>query len=319
VFPNPQIDPATFAGASEAELFQRFADPSFIQQLLAGGRRVPSDPDRGIVSKAEYRELMEEGSDSAHGFARTSRAQLKASNGTASYYATTPRRGIRLISLDTVAEGGGQNGNLDDAQYRWLRRQLNRAHRRDQLVVVFGHHTLETMSNATPDEAAGQCQPAGEPGCDADPRDSAPLHLGTTGSATVRSLLARKRNVIAYVAGHTHLNDIEFVDGRRGGGFWQINTASHIDWPQQSRLIQVMDNRDGTLSIFGTMLDTAAPQRAPAPADAFALSRRQLVSLSRTLAYNDPQREGAEGTGGEQEKTGERDDRNVELLVRDPR
>jgi len=125
--------------------------------------------------------------------------------------------------------------------------------------------------------------------------------------------------VIAYVAGHTHLNDIEFVGGRRGGGFWQINTASHIDWPQQSRLIQVMDNRDGTLSIFGTMLDTAAPQAAPAATDAFALSRRQLVSLSRTLAFNDPQREGAEGTEGEQEKTGEREDRNVELLVRDPR
>jgi metallophosphoesterase (TIGR03767 family) len=319
VFPNAQIDPATFAGLSEAELFARFGDPNFIASLLAGGRRVPPDPDRRIVSKAEYRELMEEGSSSAHGFARTPRAQLKASNGTASYYATSPRRGIRMISLDTVAEGGGQNGNLDDPQYRWLRRQLNKAHRRGQLVVVFGHHTLETMSNATADEVAGQCQPAGEPGCDADPRNSAPLHLGTTGSATVRSLLARKRNVIAYVAGHTHRNDVEFFDGRRGGGFWQINTASHIDWPQQSRLIEVMDNRDGTLSIFGTMLDSAAPQAAPAPANAFSLSLRQLVSLSRTLSYNDPQREGTEGTGDTEEKTGDREDRNVELLVRDPR
>jgi len=319
VFPSAQIDPATLAGQPESALYERFSDTSFISSLLTGARRVAPDRNRRIVSKPEYRELIAEGSDSAHGFARTPRSQLRRSNGSASYYATTPKPGMRFISLDTVAEGGGQNGNLDDPQYRWLGRQLGKARRRGQLVVVFGHHTLETMSNATPDEAAGACQPAGEPGCDTDPRDSAPLHLGTTGKAKVRSLLARKRNVIAYVAGHTHLNDVEFVDGTRGGGFWQINTASHIDWPQQSRLIQVMDNRDGTLSIFGTILDSAAPQAAPAPASASSLSLRQLVSLSRALSYNDPQRLGAEGTGDAQDKAGAPEDRNVELLVRDPR
>jgi hypothetical protein len=125
--------------------------------------------------------------------------------------------------------------------------------------------------------------------------------------------------VIAYVAGHTHLNKVGFERGRRGRGFWEINTASHIDWPQQSRLIEVMDNRDGTLSIFGTMLDAAAPEAAPAPGDAMGLSLEQLVSLGRTLSYNDPQREGSEGSGNEAEKTGRRRDRNVELLVRDPR
>jgi metallophosphoesterase (TIGR03767 family) len=319
VFPNAQVDPAAFAGVDESTLFQNFANPAFIASLLTGARRVPPDPDRRIISKAEYRGLMAKGSKSAHGFARTPRAELRASNGTASYYAVTPRKGMRFISLDTVAEGGGQNGNLDDPQYRWLKRQLRKARRREQLVVVFGHHTLETMSNATPDENAGACQPADEPGCDTDPRTSTPLHLGTTGGETVGSLLAARRNVIAYVAGHTHLNDIEFFDGSRGRGFWQINTASHIDWPQQSRLIEVMDNRDGTLSIFGTMLDAAAQQAAPEPANAIALSLKQLVSLSRTLSYNDPQREGAEGTGDATEKTGGREDRNVELLVRDPR
>jgi len=319
VFPSDRIDPATFAGADEDALFDRFADPAFIASLLAGGRRVPPDPDRRIVAKAEYRALLAAGARNAHGLARTPARELDASGGTASYYATTPRRGLRMISLDTVAEGGGQSGNLDDPQYRWLRAELTRARRRGQLVVVFGHHTLRTMSNTTADEAAGPCQPAGEPGCDADPRRSAPLHLGTTGPGSVRSLLTGTRNVIAYVAGHTHLNDVRFHAGRGGRGLWEINTASHIDWPQQSRLIELIDNRDGTLSIFGTMLDSAAPQRAPAPANALALSLRQLVSLSRTLSYNDPQREGAEGSGGATSKTGARRDRNVELLVRDPR
>ena len=33
------------------------------------------------------------------------------------------------------------------------------------------------------------------------------------------------------------------------GGFWMIKTAAEADWPSQSRLLEVMDNQDGTLSI----------------------------------------------------------------------
>ena len=69
-----------------------------------------------------------------------------------------------------MAEGGGQSGNLDDPQYRWLRGELRKAKRKDQLVVAFGHHTLATMDNARSDEDAGVCAPADEPGCDSDPR-----------------------------------------------------------------------------------------------------------------------------------------------------
>ena len=318
VFPNAGFDPAVAAGKSASEVFAQFGDPNFIATLLAGSRRVPPDADRRIIGKAEYRsELAADGSRNAHGFRRTPRAELTASNGTASYYAFTRGR-IRYIALDTVAEGGGDNGNLDDPQFQWLRGELRKARKRGRLVVVYAHHTLETLDNPATDEAAGKCEPADEPGCDADPRLSTPIHLGVSGAATLRGLLAANRNVIAYVAGHTHANRIEFFDGRKGGGFWQINTASHIDWPQQSREIQVMDNRDGTLSIFATLLDSAAPDTAPAPANAVALSLRQLVSLGRTLAYNDPQK-GATGTPGlTVDSAGGREDRNVEMLVRNP-
>jgi metallophosphoesterase (TIGR03767 family) len=313
VLPNAAFDPRQFENASDDELFAAFGDPAFIAQLLGGASRVPPDQARRIVSKAEYRRII------GHGFARTPRSELKASRGTASYYAFSPRRGIRLISLDTVAEGGGSTGNLDHPQYRWLKGELKKARKRDQLVIAFGHHTLETMNNARTDELAGACEPADEPGCDSDPRRSTPLHRGTEGRDTVKRLFARNPNLIAYVAGHTHANAVTFNRGRRGHGFWQINTASHIDWPQQARLIEIMDNRDGTLSLFGTLLDHAAHVEAPPPGPASSLSPRKLASLARTLSYNDPQREGLEGTEGDAEKTGRRRDRNVELLVNDPR
>ena len=317
VFPSAAFDPSVYQGKSADELFAAFNDPAFIQQLLASGRNVAPDPDRQIISKAKYRSLMT--GKRKHGFAFTPKKQLNASKGSASYYAWTPKRGLRFISLDTVAEGGGQNGNLDDPQYKWLKGELGTAHKKHQLVVAFGHHTVETMDNARADEEAGKCQPADEPGCDRDPRKSTPIHRGMKGKKTVAALLEGTPNVIAYVAGHTHANRIRFFRGRHGHGFWQINTASHIDWPEQARLVEIMDNHDGTLSLFGTMLDSAAPAAAPAPGSASAFTTTQLASLARTLAFNDPQDSGLEGSAGGGSKAGTRKDRNVELVVRDPR
>ncbi|HEX8101445.1 MAG TPA: hypothetical protein VF533_02440 [Solirubrobacteraceae bacterium] len=316
VFPNASFDPKRFEGASDDALFASFGDPQFIATLLAGAGKTPPDPDRRIVSKAEYKKLI--GNRHRNGFGYVDRRENRRSKGTASYYAFSPDRGLRFISLDTVAEGGGQSGNLDDPQYRWLKGELERARRRGELVIAFGHHTLATMSNQRTDEQAGECDPADEPGCDRDPRRSTPLHRGTEGAKTVRDLLLRSRNVIAYVAGHTHANRVDlFKKGKRA--FWEINTASHIDWPQQSRLIEVMDNRDGTLSLFGTVLDAAAPIVPPPPGPAAAFSEADLASLARVLSFNDPQREGLEGSSGEAEKRGRKQDRNVELLLRDPR
>ena len=315
VFPNAGFDPGAFAGASADQLFSSFADPAFIASLLAGAGKTAPDPDRRLVGKAEYKALI--GTSRRHGFGYVDRTEDRRSGGTATYYAFSPRRGVRFVSLDTVAEGGGQNGNLDDAQYRWLDRVLARATRRDELVVVFGHHTLGTMDNSRSDERAGACATPDEPGCDRDPRRSTPLHRGDVGRRTVGDLFLR-RGIVAYVAGHTHSNRVNAVrEGRRA--FWEINTASHIDWPQQSRLIEIMDNRDGTLSLFGTLLDAAAPVQAPAPGPAAGFTDAQLGSLSRVLSFNDPQREGAEGSAGDADKRGRRVDRNVELVLRDPR
>ncbi|MDO8209311.1 metallophosphoesterase [Conexibacter sp. CPCC 206217] len=312
IYPSSAFDPARLAGRSGSEVFAEIGSPLFIGGLLAGAAQTPPDPDRALVSKPEYKRLQGR-ADDRHGFGWTDPAELRASDGTALYYSYAPRRGLRLISLDTVAEGGGSEGNLDDPQYRWLARTLRAAAARDELVIVYGHHTLETLTNRTPDEAAGCTDPDG-PGCDGDPRRSTPLHLGVSGPKSIRDLLLSQPHVIAFVNGHTHHNGVRAF--KRGGhGFWQVNTAAHIDFPQQSRELELMDNRDGTLSLFGTILDTAAPIAPPKPGAAAGFSDVQLGSLARTLAANDPQTREVTGGGG----PGRRSDRNVELLIRDPR
>ena len=55
---------------------------------------------------------------------RAQRIELDASGGAASYYAWTPKPGIRMVGIDTLCEGGvvgpAANGNIDDPQFRWL-------------------------------------------------------------------------------------------------------------------------------------------------------------------------------------------------------
>jgi hypothetical protein len=141
--------------------------------------------------------------------------------------------------------------------------------------------------------------------------------LPPTPDETLRCLFLRHRSVIAYVNGHEHnnrINPFERTDGegKTLGGFWQINTAAHIDWPQQSRTIDIVDNRDGNLSLFGTILDQAGTIRPAGLSD----SVRVLAGISRELSFNDP--DARNGEDGHSDARGSREDRNVELIVRNP-
>jgi hypothetical protein len=126
------------------------------------------------------------------------------------------------------------------------------------------------------------------------------------GGGELLHVLHRFPNVVAWVNGHTHRNEItahRHHDPRRS--FWEINTASHIDAPQQARVIEVGANDDGTISLFTTMIDAASP----AAASYDDLSLTNLASLYRELGYNDL---------GYRERRGAPSDRNTELLLVDP-
>ncbi|MFL5845007.1 MAG: TIGR03767 family metallophosphoesterase [Solirubrobacteraceae bacterium] len=301
--------PLTFAGI----------EPAQIASALTNSFAVPPDPQRGFLSRADYMKVSGAGRQpDDHGFAFVGKGEAKASNGSATYYSFKRGR-IRFVALNTVGEGSQINpdGNLDDPQFRWVERTLKAADKHHELVILFGHHPIRTMTNDSPDENAPSCASSPQdPGCDGDPRSSQPLHLGPD----LQALLLAHRSVIAYVAGHTHQHNVEAFrapaaggSGEGGGGFWGIETSSEVDWPIQSRLLEVMDNHDGTLSIFGTLIDHGAALTTPptgTKADGF--TPLTLASIARELSFNDPQQGGTTGMG-------DPDDRNVELLLPDPR
>jgi 3',5'-cyclic AMP phosphodiesterase CpdA len=313
-----------------------FFDPNVLLGPAAASMNVPPDPERRFVDKRQIKALYGvNGQDHAHGYDFVDPAEDAASNGSASYYAWDPPEapGFRYISIDTLSEGGvveqSANGNIDDPQFQWLKSELDTATARDRVIVIFGHHPVRTLTSDTPDEAASFCDGSNHshgdspehnhnPGCDIDPRNSSPVHLGQDRfpgdpRQSLVELLDQYPHVIAYIAGHTHQNLVAPFTRTGGGVWWGIETSATADWPVQHRLIEVMDNRDGTLSIFGTVLDAASAAPAPPAGSAAAFNAEQLASIGRVFTYNDPQGGPAGGSQGNET------DNNVELLVRDPR
>jgi metallophosphoesterase (TIGR03767 family) len=273
-------------------------DPTAVNlELAQGGRRiVTADADRRIVDRATTvtEHFTTTGTPVGHGF-----TAANISNGTAYYTFDVGR--IRGVVLDTVVSAGGPDGSVDPAQFAWLESQLQAVSSRwlapdgsvvsrpghaNKYVVIFSHHTVGTMGNV----------PAGS---------------GRLGGDEVATLLLRYPNVIAWVNGHTHRNTViphaRASGAAVGGGFWEVNTAAHIDWPEQSRIVEIVDNLDGTLSIFGTILDHAGPIARGSSLS----STSSLAALSRELSANDWQDRTDARRGGIE-------DRNVELLVPAP-
>jgi uncharacterized repeat protein (TIGR01451 family) len=312
-------------------------DPSVLLSGITNSMIVPPDPLRRLVDRRQIKALYgEHGVDNAHGYGFVDPAENAASNGFASYYAWDPPEapGFRFISLDTMSEGGvvaeSSSGNIDDPQFQWLKREIASAEAAGKLIMLWGHHPVRSLTARVSDETPGPCDGVNaqwgdnpehnhNPGCDGDLRSSTPIHLGQPSqrppgdtTQTLVELLDGHPSVIAYVGGHTHTNRVTPFTRTGGGVWWGIETAATADWPVQHRLVEVMDNKDGTLSIFGTILDHASMATAPGSGSAAAFDRSQLATIGRVLAYNDPQKGPPSGQGVESDK-------NVELLVPDPR
>jgi hypothetical protein len=232
------------------------------------------------------------------------------------YYSFSPEpgTGVRFVVLDTVTDECGfifcSEGSVDHIQFEWLRDQIAQATQRRERVVVFSHHTLRTTRQPTTD--------AGEAphhyGQRFDRRSNQPQNPVTP--ETLEELFCRNRAVVAHIAGHEHEN---YVENHRcqsdapptpgPGRFVHVSTAAHIDWPQQSRMIELIDNPGPALSLALTMIDhlgAAQPGSEPAGTEQV----QKMASIGRELSFNDYQ--------GSRGARGGREDRNVIVVLQDP-
>ena len=263
---------------------------------------------RRPVALDEYlTQILAEGADGTgpgpvgHGFGPANLAE------NTSWWTRSEGDHLQVIGLDTCNHTNGDGGGMGPRQMAWLEQELERHHRRhqdasgrwvegpgsDRMVVLVSHHNSWTMDNARDD--------AYDPG---------PRSLGPE----VVALVDRFPNVVLWINGHSHEHQIEphlRAGQGPGSGWWEVNTASTIDFGQQARTIEVFDNGDGSVSFLVTVLDHAAPPLVPYRSDEGWTSRR-LASVSRELAANDDR------WFRPMDLLGRREDRNVELVVRAP-
>jgi metallophosphoesterase (TIGR03767 family) len=177
--------------------------------------------------------------------------------------------GVRLISLDTVNHHGGWQGSLDNSQFEWLKKTLSDSDPR--YFVILSHHPAATLFNLY--------QPEG-----ADRR---------VGEEEVVNLLSSEPRVILWLAGHNHQHKIEKVGSENARkGFWHIQTASNIDWPQQGRLVEIL--QDGEEIVIATSVFDHQSPLSLDEATAHLDSPISLAGVSRLLAANDWQRRDGE-------------------------
>lgn len=105
------------------------------------------------------------------------------------------------------------------------------------LVMLASHHATTSI-----DVFAGQV------GSTVDP-EAVP-------AAELETIVASHEVVIAWLVGHTHDNRVRAIGhDATHRGYWEIMTAALADWPGQARTVELVDNGDGTLSIFSTTID----------------------------------------------------------------
>ena len=253
--------------------------------FLPGIRDVTADPARKLLERADF---MQAHLDSpavpgpvGHGW-----TQANVDSGETWWSADmTPY--LRVFGLDTCNLAAGADGAVPQDQFDWLQAQLEQCQTQGRLAIICSHHNSLTLENGATPVTGGQPLIHAEEFID---------------------MLLRYPVCIAWLNGHTHINTLT-PHLREGGvgGFWEITTASCVDFPQQQQLVELIDNRDGTLSIFVTALDHAAPPTWT-PGD---LTQVGLASLSRELSANawlaDPAL-----------RAGSPLDRNVELVMPAP-
>ena len=85
----------------------------------------------------------------------------------------------------------------------------------------------------------------------------AALYRRYGGDRELEQIVAGYENVIAWLVGHSHANRVRAVAGADADhpGYWEIMTSAMADYPGQARVIELVDNGDGTLSILATLID----------------------------------------------------------------
>lgn len=201
-------------------------------------------------------------------------------------YSFAPKAGlpIKVIALDDTMGGMGQNlpsvsyarAALDQKRYDWLKSELDEGQQNNKLMIIAAHVPINPQK--TLDPTSGNYSLFVSPSVVSDTQLLALLH--------------NYSNLILWIAGHRHVNVVTPQPAPAGKGpefgFWEVETASLRDFPQQFRTFEIVANSDNTLSIVVTNVDPAVAAGSPAAASrGYAIGAARIFSTPPTLPAGD--------------------------------
>ena len=233
--------------------------------------KVVADPDRRSLLRTEWINEFSTTSSKpvGHGFNLVDPNQEKGF----ACYSFVPKSDIpvKVIVLDdTQREDDGSadihgHGFLDQARYDWLKKELDSGQSDGQLMIIAAHIPIGVESDTS------------EVGWWNNPKNAVTL-------PDLITELQNHPNLIMWISGHRHYNTVKaFISpdpvNAPEKGFWQVETSSLRDFPQQFRTFEIYRNSDNTISIVTTDIDPAVKDGTPAATSRkYAFAAQQIVN-----------------------------------------
>jgi len=178
---------------------------------------------------------------------------------------------IKVIVLDNTMKGPDNTeyarACLDQPRLDWLIAELNEGQANDKLMIVAAH--IPIYPQQTQDAASGRYHLFASPSVVTD--------------TALLAILHGFPNLMLWMSGHRHVNVVSPQPWNAADpsdqperNFWEVETASLRDFPQQLRTFEISRNQDNSISIMVTNVDAAVSPGSPA-----ARSRDYAVGASR--------------------------------------
>jgi len=228
---------------------------------------VTPDPDRRELARNEWMgEFFNTTSKPVgHGFSRKN-----AKKGFACYtFKPNPKLPIEVIVLDdTQSENDpsdGANGpdwghgSLDAQRYAWLVSELDKGQASGNLMIIAAHIPI------------GVTKPGALDG------------WSSLAAVTESDLIAKLKtypNLLLWMAGHRHFTTITPMPSTDAAhpelGFWEVETGSLREFPQQLRTFRIARNSDDTVSVYITNVDPIIDNSPAATGRSYAIAGNQI-------------------------------------------
>ncbi|MCC5968685.1 MAG: TIGR03768 family metallophosphoesterase [Pararhodobacter sp.] len=250
--------------------------------LAFGGQapRVVPDPDRRPLVPSEW---MDEFFNTTshpvgHGFNLIDRDTGNPEDAAFACYSFVPKAEIplKIIVLDvTQSSDDGSfdihgHGYLDSRRLEWLQAELDSGQANNQLMIIAAHIPIGVSPIGSHLEWW-----AGD-------ENTKPGYENAVDLEELVAILQGAPNLLMWLAGHRHFNVVKAFPSadtsRPEQGFWQVETSSLRDFPQQFRSYEVYLNSDYTVSIEAVNVDVAVAGGTPAAQSRkFAIAAQQII------------------------------------------